>query len=263
MYNCNIKAINSRSILGIRVDGTSYEDATDRVIKWAISGEFRLVFVANVHTAMEANDSEDFSGIINRADIITPDGMPLVLMLRLLGIKSQQRVYGPTLMRQICDASTQRGIFVGFYGGTKITLKALIHKLTDQIPNLKISYAYSPPFRPLSPEEDEALVNEINSSGTQILFIGLGCPKQERWMFAHRNQVKAVMIGVGAGFDFFAGTKKQAPNWMMRIGLEWLFRLFTEPKRLWRRYLYNNPRFLCLAAMQLLNLKNFKVDFEK
>jgi N-acetylglucosaminyldiphosphoundecaprenol N-acetyl-beta-D-mannosaminyltransferase len=110
----------------------------------------------------------------------------------------------------------------------------------------------------LTLEEDETLVKEINSSGTQILFVGLGCPKQEQWMFEHRDRVKAVMIGVGAAFDFFAGTKRQAPRWMMRIGLEWLFRLYTEPKRLWRRYLYNNPRFLCLAAMQLLNLRKFQ-----
>ena len=172
-------------------------------------------------------------------------------------------MYGPTLMKHICEASAQSCVSVGFYGGTPETLKALVHNLTDQIPNLKISYAYSPPFRPLTLEEDEALVKEINSSGTQILFVGLGCPKQERWMFAHRKRIKAVMVGVGAGFDFFAGTKKQAPKWMMQIGLEWLFRLCTEPKRLWRRYLFNNPRFLCLAAMQLLNLRDFKGDFEK
>ena len=257
------KPHNYRHILGMRVDGTSYEDTTIRIIARAVSGDYCYVCAANVHTTMEATDAEDFREIINEADVVAPDGMPLVLMLRFLGIKSQQRVYGPTLMKYICEASAQDGISVGFYGGTPETLKALIYNLTDQIPNLKISYACSPPFRPLTFEEDEALVKEINSSGAQILFVGLGCPKQERWMFAHRNRVKAVMIGVGAGFDFFAGVKKQAPTWMMQIGLEWLFRLFTEPKRLWRRYLYNNPRFLFLAVMQLLNLKDFKADFEK
>jgi len=135
--------------------------------------------------------------------------------------------------------------------------------LTDRIANLKVGYAHSPSFRPLTPEEDEATVQKINASEIKILFIGLGCPKQERWMAANFDRIQAVMIGVGAGFDFFAGTKKQAPKWMMRISLEWLFRLFTEPKRLWRRYLYNNPRFLCLAAIQLLNLRDFKGDFEK
>jgi N-acetylglucosaminyldiphosphoundecaprenol N-acetyl-beta-D-mannosaminyltransferase len=252
-----------RYILDIRVDGTSYEDVTNKVITWAKSGEYRCVCAANIHMVMEANDSEDFRSIINKADIVTPDGMPLVLMLRFLGLNGQKRVYGPTLMKHLCGTSAQDGISVGFYGGTPVTLKVLVRNLTNQIPNLKISYAHSPPFRSLTLKEDEVVVKEINSSMTQILFVGLGCPKQERWMFAHRNRVKAVMIGVGAGFDFFAGTKKQAPNWMMRIGLEWLFRLFTEPKRLWRRYLYNNPRFLYLAVMQLLNLRDFKADFEK
>ena len=263
MPSCRCKPLTSQDILGMRVDGTIYKDTTNRVISWAESGDYRYVCIANVHMVMEAYDSEDFRNIINKADIITPDGMPIVLMLRILGLKGQQRVYGPTLMKHICEASAQSCVSVGFYGSTPETLKAFVHNLTDQFPNLKISYTYSPPFRSLTLEEDEALVKEINSSGTQILFVGLGCPKQERWMFAHRNRVKAVMVGVGAGFDFHAGTKKQAPKWMMQIGLEWLFRLCTEPKRLWRRYLYNNPRFLCLAAMQLLNLRDFKGDFEK
>ena len=263
MFNDEIERLTHRHIFGMRVDGTSYEDTTNQIMSWVLSGEYRFVCAANVHMVMEAYDSKDFRSIINKADIVTPDGMPLVLMLRTLGLKHQSRVYGPTLMKYICEASERLGVSVGFYGSIQETLKALVRNLTNQIPNLKISYAYSPPFRSLTLEEDEALVKEINSSGTQILFVGLGCPKQERWMFAHRDRVKAVMIGVGAGFDFFAGTKKQAPKLMMEIGLEWLFRLFTEPKRLWRRYLYNNPRFLCLAAMQLLNLRDFKGDFEK
>jgi len=213
--------------------------------------------------AMEGHDSEDFRKIINKAGIVTPDGIPIVLMLRILGLKGQKRVYGPTLMKHICEASARVGVSVGFYGSTPEPLKTLVHNLTDCIPNLKVGYTYSPPFSSLTPEEDETIVKDINAYKIKILFVGLGCPKQEQWMFAHRNRVKAVMLGVGAGFDFYAGTVKQAPKWMMRIGLEWLFRLCTEPKRLWRRYLYNNPRFLCLAAMQLLNLRDFKGDFGK
>jgi len=212
---------------------------------------------------MEAFYSEDFRNILSFAEIVTPDGMPIVLMLRILGLNGQKRVYGPTLMGHICEASTQDNIPIGFYGSTPETVKALINNLTDRISGIKIGYAYSPPFRPLTPEEDEVIVKNINDSKIKILFVGLGCPKQERWMAAHHGKIKAVMVGVGAGFNFFAGTKKQAPKWMMQIGLEWLFRLCTEPKRLWLRYLYNNPRFLCLAAMQLLNLRDFKGDFEK
>jgi N-acetylglucosaminyldiphosphoundecaprenol N-acetyl-beta-D-mannosaminyltransferase len=263
VYPCQLKLTNCRYILGMRLDETSYEDTTNRVISWAESGDYRYVCAANVHMVMEAYDSEDFRKIINKADIVTPDGMPIVLMLRILGLKNQSRVYGPTLMKYICEASAQSAVSVGFYGSTPETLKALVRNLTDRFVNLKVDYAYSPPFHPLTPEEDETTIKEINASQIKILFVGLGCPKQEQWMAAHHCQVKAVMVGAGAGFDFFAGTKKQAPQWMMRIGLEWLFRLFTEPKRLWRRYLYNNPRFLCLAAMQLLNLRDFKGDFEK
>ena len=258
MHTCQFKPLNWRHILGIRIAGTSYEDTTNRVIVWATSGDFRSVCIANVHMAMEAYDSGDFRKIVNKADIVTPDGMPLVLLLRILGLKNQPRVYGPTLMKHICEASAQVGVSVGFYGSTPETLKNLVHNLTDRIPNLKVDYTYSPPFRSLTLEEDETIVKEINASKIKILFVGLGCPKQEQWMFAHRDRVQAVMIGVGAGFDFYAGTVKQAPRWMMRMGLEWLFRLCMEPKRLWRRYLYNNPRFLGLAALQLLKVRDFK-----
>jgi N-acetylglucosaminyldiphosphoundecaprenol N-acetyl-beta-D-mannosaminyltransferase len=258
MRNRQFKPFKHIYILGMRVDGTNYKDTTNRVIAWATSGDYRYVCVANVHMAMEAYDSEDFRNIVNKADVVTTDGMPLVLLLRILGLKNQPRVYGPTLMKHICEASARIGASVGFYGSTPETLKALVNNLTNSIPNLDVGYNYSPPFRPLTPEEDEITLKEINASNIKILFVGLGCPKQERWMAAHHGRVKAVMIGVGAGFDFYASTVKQAPKWIMRIGFEWLFRLCMEPKRLWRRYLYNNPRFIGLAAMQLLKLRNFK-----
>ena len=258
MHTYKFKPLNYRHILGIRVSGTSYEDTENRVMSWAESGDCRYVCVANVYMTMQAYDSESFQKIVNKADLVTPDGMPLVLMLRMLGLRNQTRVYGPTLMKHICEASARVGVSVGFYGSTLETLKALVYNLTDRIPDLKIDYTYSPPFRLLTPEEDETIVKEINASKIKILFVGLGCPKQERWMASHHGRVKAVMIGVGAGFDFYAGTVKQAPKWMMRIGLEWLFRLCMEPKRLWRRYLYNNPRFIGLAVLQLLKMRNFK-----
>ncbi|HUS89621.1 MAG TPA: WecB/TagA/CpsF family glycosyltransferase [Desulfosporosinus sp.] len=250
--------INYRYILGMRVDGTTYEETTNRIMTWVVSSDYRYVCAANVHMIMAAYDSKDFRKIVNKADMVTPDGMPLVLLLRILGLKNQPRVYGPTLMKHICEASARIAVSVGFYGSTPETLKDLVQNLTDCIPNLDVGYNYSPPFRPLTPEEDETIVREINASKIKILFVGLGCPKQERWMAAHRDRVKTVMVGVGAGFDFYAGTVKQAPRWMMLAGLEWLFRLCMEPKRLWRRYLYNNPRFVGLAALQLLKLRDFK-----
>lgn len=244
-------------VLGMRVDATSLEDATNRALAWSKAGESRYVCVANVHMVMEAYDAPDFRRIVNTANLVTPDGMPLVWMLRRLGFPEQERVAGPDLTLRICEAASQEGVPVGFYGGTPEVLESLVTNLKRKYPTLKIAYAYSPPFRPLTPEEDTQVVEEINSSGTRILFVGLGCPKQERWMAAHKGRVQAVMIGVGAAFDFHAGRLPQAPAWMQRAGLEWLFRLLTEPRRLWRRYARHNPRFVILALMQLLGLRKF------
>jgi N-acetylglucosaminyldiphosphoundecaprenol N-acetyl-beta-D-mannosaminyltransferase len=148
-----------------------------------------------------------------------------------------------------------RGIPVGFYGGAPAALVCLQVVLRNRFPKLQIPYMWSPPFRPLTPEEDAAAVSAINESGARILFIGLNTPKQDYWMAAHRGRVHAVMLGVGAAFDFLAGTKVQAPRWMMAIGMEWFFRLVTEPRRLWKRYLKHNPRFVALFACQLLGMK--------
>ena len=141
---------------------------------------------------------------------------------------------------------------VGFYGGSTTTLEQLIESFKKKYPHLKIAYHYSPPFRPLTAEEDAAVIRAVNASGTKILFVGLGCPKQERWMAAHRGKIQVVMLGVGAAFDFHAGSIRQAPRWMQKSGLEWLFRLIQEPRRLWRRYLYQNPRFVWFMIWQLL-----------
>lgn len=240
-----------RFILGMRVDATSYAQATEQVVTWAKAGESRYVCVANVHMVMEAYDHPDFRALVNAADLVTPDGMPLVWMLRRLGVKDQERVYGPELTLRIAQAAAEEGIPIGLYGGTPQANEGLAQNLYERFPTLRIAYRYSPPFRPLSPEEETEVVEAINASGTRILFVGLGCPKQERWMAEHKDRVKAVMLGVGAAFDIHGGQKPQAPVWMQRAGLEWLFRLLNEPRRLWRRYLYHNPRFIILAIRQL------------
>jgi N-acetylglucosaminyldiphosphoundecaprenol N-acetyl-beta-D-mannosaminyltransferase len=183
---------------------------------------------------------------------VTPDGMPLVWALRRLELKDQNRVYGPDLTLNVCRAAAEAGISVGLYGGSQEVLDALQKNYRERFPQLHIAYAYSPPFRPLTRDEDEAVVRAINASGTRILFVGLGCPKQERWVAGHRDHVQAVMLAVGAAFDFHSGRVRQAPRWMQRSGLEWLFRLLMDPRRLWRRYFKNNPRFLWLVARQLL-----------
>jgi N-acetylglucosaminyldiphosphoundecaprenol N-acetyl-beta-D-mannosaminyltransferase len=250
-----IRTPECRSILGTRVDATTYPDATERILNWARAGDSRAVAAANVHVVMEGYDDPGCRNALGVADLVTPDGMPLVWMLRRLGLRGQTRVYGPDLTLCVCEAASKEGIAIGLYGGSPEALEALQESYRARFPQLRIAYAYSPPFRPLRPDEDESVVRAINDSGARILLVGLGCPKQERWVAEHRGRVQAVMMAVGAAFDFHSGRVKQAPWWMQRAGLEWLFRLVMEPRRLWRRYFKHNPRFLWLALWQLLRYK--------
>jgi N-acetylglucosaminyldiphosphoundecaprenol N-acetyl-beta-D-mannosaminyltransferase len=199
---------------------------------------------------MESYDSPEYRAIVNGADLVTPDGMPLVWALRLFGVKEATRVYGPTLMMHVLERAAMEGVAVGFYGASSEVIARMLGECRRRFEGLRVTYAHAPPFRQLTDEEDRAVMQEINDSGARILFVGLGCPKQERWMASHKGSVRAVMLGVGAAFDFLAGVKPQAPDWMQRVGLEWVFRLATEPRRLWRRYAYHNPRFVALLAGQ-------------
>ena len=242
------------SILGMKISETSYADATRQIQLWSQIGESRYICIANVHVLMEAHDADTFRKMINNADLVTPDGMPLVWMMRLKGQRDQKRVYGPTLMLHVLEAAANEKIPVGFYGGRPEVLKLLEDRIKTCYEGLNAVFSMSPPFIDMALDQDTQVVNQINSSGARILFVGLGCPKQEIWMSMHRDKVNAVMLGVGAAFDFHAGVKPQAPVWMQRIGLEWLFRLFTEPRRLWKRYLIHNPRFFVLAIADLLGI---------
>jgi N-acetylglucosaminyldiphosphoundecaprenol N-acetyl-beta-D-mannosaminyltransferase len=242
-------------ILGMNVNPTSYAEASRTIMDWAEHGLSRYVCVATVNNVMESWDSPAFRKLTNQADMVTPDGMPLVWGLRMMGFRNASRVYGPDLTPIVLQLAADSGVPVGFYGSTQDVLDKIAEVTGRLYPALKIAYSWSPPFRPLTPEEDETVVTEINKSGARILFIGLNTPKQDFWMAAHRNRVQAVMLGVGAAFDFIAGSKPQAPRWMMRAGLEWIFRLATEPRRLWKRYLKHNPRFLALFACQLAGFK--------
>jgi N-acetylglucosaminyldiphosphoundecaprenol N-acetyl-beta-D-mannosaminyltransferase len=238
--------------LGVRVDATNYERATDQILDWAAQKLSRLVCCASVNNIMTARDSSEFGKVMASADLVTSDGMPLVWLLRRLGIRDAERVYGPDLMPSVLEAAARSGVPVGLYGGSAEVLARLVERLTARFPSLNIAYSESPPFREPTPDEDLRTVNALAGAGVRILFVGLSTPKQERWMYSHRGRVDAVMLGVGAAFDFLAGAKPQAPRWMQRRGLEWLFRLTTEPRRLWRRYLGQNPRFAILALAQVL-----------
>lgn len=247
-----ITGVESRRILGMKVDATNYERTTRAVVEWSQRAEAHYICVATVNNAMESFDNPEFRQVMNQADLVTPDGMPLVWGLKLLGVPHASRTYGPDLTPFVLKAAEAHGIPVGFFGASQAVLDALLIEVRRRFPRVRISYAYSPPYRPLSSEEDRRVVDDVNRSECRILFIGLSTPKQEYWMAAHRPGVQAVMLGVGAAFDFLAGTKPQAPRWMMRVGLEWLFRLATEPRRLWKRYLKHNPRFLFFFTLQLL-----------
>ncbi len=243
--------VRSRRILGMRVDGLRTSVAADGIVELAEAGASGVVCVATVHMVMEAFDAPDFQRSVNAADLVTPDGVPLVWALRRLGLSETRRVYGPTLMRLVCRRAEEHGLPIGLYGGSPEVLARLRENLLERHPLLRIAFAASPPYRAATPDEDASTVQAIEASGVRILFVGLGCPKQERWMAAHREALPCVQLGVGAAFDFLAGAKRQAPLWLQGAGLEWLFRLASEPRRLWRRYLIQNPRFLFHFAREL------------
>jgi N-acetylglucosaminyldiphosphoundecaprenol N-acetyl-beta-D-mannosaminyltransferase len=247
-----------RYILGSRIDATSLDGAITQILEWARARASKMVCIANVHMVMEAYDSPEFRTILNASDLNTSDGMPLVWVMRKLGLKGQTRVAGPDLLVPLCEAAARSGISIGLYGGTEDTLVLLRQKLQSVLPDLRIAYAYSPPFRVLTEDEIDQIKRSIEESGCGILFVGLGCPKQELWMAAHRGSILCPMVGVGAAFDFLAGTVKRAPTWMQKAGLEWLFRLISDPKRLAKRYFKHNPRYLALATMQVLGIRQFK-----
>jgi N-acetylglucosaminyldiphosphoundecaprenol N-acetyl-beta-D-mannosaminyltransferase len=242
----------TRSILGVNVAISSCDKLVHGSLLWAHERQSRALFFADVHMVMESVDNPAFLGQLNSAGTAFPDGMPLVWALRALGESSAQRVCGCDAMLAMLAAAENAGVPVGFYGGSQATLDALVGAVHLRHPNLNVAFAESPPFRSLTPEEDLAVVDRIASSGARLLFVGLGCPKQEHWIVEHLGKVPAVMFAVGAAFDFIAGSKRRAPRWMSRLGLEWVFRLATEPRRLAKRYLKHNPRFVILFLRQLL-----------
>ena len=249
----------SVDVLGMRVDATSYADAAHRVTLWALAGESRTVAVATVNNIMEAYDDKDYGAVMRRADLVTPDGMPLVWAIRLLGVPVATRVAGADLTPAILRCAALNGIPVGLYGGTPRALELLKSWAERRFPTLEITFASSPPFRPLSKQEEEKAVADIAASGARIIFVGLGCPKQELWMDRMHGQLPAVTVGVGAAFDFLSGTKRRAPRLLQHLGLEWAFRLVHEPRRLWRRYARHNPRFLALFTAQLLRARRRRI----
>ena len=244
-----------QNVVGFPVSTLSFSGQVEAIMGWAAARQSKVVCVSNVHMLMEGHWQSNFSTVLSEADLLTPDGMPLVWVASLMKGSSQERVAGMELMQALCDRAQASDVSIFFLGAEKETLDRIRVQLTQDFPQLKVAGMISPPFHPLSVGEDEEIVRHINQSGSGLVFVSLGCPKQEKWMSAHKEKVQAVMVGLGGAFPVYAGIQQWAPKWVRNNGLEWLYRLLQEPKRLWRRYAQTIPPFLWLAAKQLVKAR--------
>jgi N-acetylglucosaminyldiphosphoundecaprenol N-acetyl-beta-D-mannosaminyltransferase len=250
---------SSFSVLGVRVDAVQIPDVVSTMETWIGRRDTcRYIAVTDMHSLMQAQHTASFKKILQDADLVVPDGFPLVWLGRRKGFALRRRVYGPELMERFCEETTASRYRHFLYGGAPGVAEDLATRLAARFRGLQIAGAYCPPFRPLTLEESEQVVSLINAAHADIVWVGLGAPKQERWMSEHQHRLKAsVLIGVGAAFDFHTGRIAQAPRWMREHGLEWLFRLSREPIRLWRRYLIYGTEFIALVLLESLGLKKF------
>jgi N-acetylglucosaminyldiphosphoundecaprenol N-acetyl-beta-D-mannosaminyltransferase len=242
-------------ILGTNISTTSYEEVVEKVSRWIADRAPRYICVCPVNNVMIARSDPDYRRILNNAAVATPDGMPVVWFMRISGNRKQERVYGPVLMLKLCEAAVRQGRGIFLYGGTGDVLEKLEKNLVGLFPCLRIAGRIAPPFRPLTSEEDAEIVRQIRESGAGIVFVGLGTPKQEQWMADHVGRLGAVLVGVGAAFDFHAGAVRQAPVILQRLGFEWAFRLLMEPRRLFWRYVLQNPRFAALSLLHMFGIR--------
>ncbi len=228
------------------------DDQIAIMLDWASRQESKLVCVANVHMLIEAYEHTEFASILENADLVTPDGMPLVWMMRLMGVRDQERVAGLDILLALCQLAPLQNISIFFLGCENDVLSRIRARLESEFPSLQIAGMEPLPFRPLTQAEDNAVIQKINESGAGFVLVALGCPKQEYWMAQHKGKIQAVMVGLGGAFPMYAGIFKRAPRWMQKLGLEWLYRLSQEPGRLWSRYWHTNKIFIGLAIKQLL-----------
>ena len=248
------------NILGVGISAIDMDLALRSIEHRIDAAEPNYVCVAPAHSIMDAYQDGGFRRILNSSGLTTPDGMSLVWILRFLGHKEVARVYGPDLMLAMCQYGVEKKYRHYLYGGELGVAEALASRLTDRFDDLQIVGTHSPPFQRLTEDEDRAIIEKINSANPDIVWVGLSSPKQERWMAEHLGKIEApVMIGVGAAFDFLSARKHQAPRWIQRSGFEWLFRLASEPKRLWPRY-RQYPKFVALVFLQLVGLKKFSIE---
>jgi N-acetylglucosaminyldiphosphoundecaprenol N-acetyl-beta-D-mannosaminyltransferase len=251
---------SSYRVLGVRVDAVQIPEVCVRIEEWIEHRDScRYVAVTGMHGIMEARHDRAFKSILNSADLLVPDGMPLVWLGRLRGRPLARRVYGPDLMIEVCRQTASKSCSHFLVGGAPGVADRLATALKHRFPGLVIAGTCSPPFEPLTEAQEGDLLATINRAAPDIVWVGFSTPKQEQWMYRNRGRLKAaVVLGVGAAFDIHSGTRSQAPRWMRENGWEWLFRLIQEPKRLWRRYLIYGPQFLFYVVLELLRLRRFE-----
>jgi N-acetylglucosaminyldiphosphoundecaprenol N-acetyl-beta-D-mannosaminyltransferase len=251
----------SANVLGVGISALNLDMATEQVVRALGNRTKGYICVTGVHGVSEAQNDLDFRKTLNQAFLNTPDGMPMVWVGRLQGFSNMGRVYGPDLMLRLCEVSVPTGFTHFFYGGAPGVAEELKRRLALRFPRLRIVGTYSPPFRPLTEDEEKDLCTLVAKVRPDIFWVGLSTPKQEKFMARHWERLDAtLLIGVGAAFDFHAGRVRQAPRWMQRSGLEWLFRLGCEPRRLWKRYLKNNPLFVLRTFLQFTRLKKYPLS---
>lgn len=248
------------NILGVGVSAISMEEAVNATDSFLQGRDQSYVCVTGVHGIMEAQQDGQFRKILNESFLTTPDGMPTVWLGHAHGFKTMTRVYGPDYMLAVCKMSVERGYKHFLYGGKPGVAEQLRSSLLSRFPGLQIVGTYTPPFRPLDPEQERHLQQMVLESGADVLWCGLSTPKQERFMATYNGRLPVkLMVGVGAAFDLLSGNLSEAPDWMKKSGLQWSYRLLKEPRRLWRRYLLNNPRFVWLTLLQLTRFRNFSL----
>lgn len=248
-------SIPTLNVIDSPVTCLPFKEQIETILQWGSDRQSKYVCVANVHMLTEAYWHPELSTVLHSADIVTPDGMPLVWMMKLLGASKQDRVAGMDILLALGELAPERNVKIFFLGSETKILEKMRKKLEQKFPQLQIAGMEPLPFRPLTPQEDAEIIDKIHRSGAGIVLVSLGCPKQEYWMHQHANKIEAVMIGLGGVFPVLAGVQKRAPLWIRQLGLEWLYRLVQEPRRLWGRYKTTIPPFIWLALKQLLVLK--------
>ena len=238
-------------VLGAQIDAVAWPQTLALIAHWAQQRESRVVCFCNAHSVVTTGRDMRFANAIQQADLALPDGAPVAWLMRRTGHPEQARISGPDVMWHCLEDAARCGCSVYFLGSRAATLEALCQTLAVKLPTLHIAGTESPPFRAITEAENSAIAERIHASGASLVFVGLGCPKQELWMDSQRGHIPAVMLGVGAAFDFHAGRFQRAPSWMRGMGLEWLHRLLTEPRRLAGRYIHTNSVFIVGAIRQL------------